>query len=121
MAGGARHCPVGRPPQVGLAQLSSSNNKVSDSSAHTLAVPNVVKRFPDAKVVGPEQAEAKLKHCKALPRGKFDFLTTDAKDLEAVNNILAEEGVFIHNVAGDVVSQASLVVAHKTILECVVR
>jgi len=91
---------------------------VLPSSSHTLSLPNVVKRFPDAKVVGPEQAEAKLKHCKALPRGKFDFLTTDAKDLEAVNNILAEEGVFIHNVAGDVVSQASLVVAHKTILEC---
>ena len=110
---------MGRSPQVGSsAQLTSSNHKVFHSAAHTLSLPNVVKRFPNAKVVGPSQAEAKLQHCKALPRGKFDFLTTDAKDLETVNNMLAEEGVFIHNVAGDVCSQSSLVVAHKTILEC---
>ena len=78
----------------------------------------MVKRFPDAKIVGPGQAEEKLQYCKALPRGKFDFLTTDAKDLEEVNNILAKEGVFFHSVAGDTVTESSLVVAHKTILEC---
>ena len=78
----------------------------------------MIKRFPDAKIVGPEFAEAKLQHCKALPRGKFDFLTTDAKEVEEVNNILANEGVFIHSVAGDACTEASLVVAHKTILEC---
>jgi len=101
-----------------LAERGTVEWVVLPSSAHTLSLPNVIKRFPDAKVVGPEQSEAKLQHCKALPRGKFDFLTTNAKDLEAVNNILAEEGVFIHNVAGDVVAQSNLVVAHKTILEC---
>jgi hypothetical protein len=101
-----------------LAERGTVQWVVLPSSAHTLSLPNVVKRFPDAKVVGPEQAEAKLQHCKALPRGKFDFLTTDATDMEALNNILAEEGVFIHNVAGDVVTQSNVVVAHKTILEC---
>ena len=92
--------------------------KVFPSAAHTLSLPNVVKRFPNAKIVGPEQAEEKLQHCKALPRGKFDFLTTEAKDLKAVNDILVKEGVFFHSVAGDGVGQSSLVVAHKTMLEC---
>ena len=78
----------------------------------------MIKRFPDAKVVGPGQAEEKLQYSKALPRGKFDFLTTDAKDLEAVNNILAKEGVYFHSVAEDAAAQSNLVVAHKTMLEC---
>ena len=91
---------------------------VLPSNAHTLSVPNVVKRFPEAKIVGPEYAEAKLQHSKALPRGKFDFLTTDPKDMEVINEIMNKEGVHFHSVAGDAVTEAALVIAHKTILEC---
>ena len=91
---------------------------VLPSNAHTLSVPNVVKRFPEAKIVGPEYAEAKLQHSKALPRGKFDFLTTDPKDMEVINEIMNKEGVYFHSVAGDAVTEAALVIAHKTILEC---
>ena len=116
MVGRARHRPVDRHPKVGIS--FKVKTKPTPSNSHTLSLPNVIKRFPDAKIVGPEFAEAKLQYCKALPRGKFDFLTTDAKEVEEVNNILANEGVFIHSVAGDACTEASLVVAHKTILEC---
>merc|ERR1719268_97548 len=63
-------------------------------------------------------APAKVQDSKALPRGKFDFLTTDPKDMEVINEIMNKEGVHFHSVAGDAVTEAALVIAHKTILEC---
>ena len=79
------------------------------SGAHTLNLPPIMQRYPTAKVVGPPQAEAKLRFIKAIPWGKnekFDYDSTDATQLASVNAILEPEGVQLHDVAGDVVTNA---------------
>ena len=62
------------------------------SGTHTLNLPSVLERYPEAKVVGPTQAEAKLNHISALPRGKLDFNSTDAEDMANANRSLQAEG-----------------------------
>ena len=80
------------------------------SGMHTLNIGAVIARYPEAKVIGPPQAEAKLNFISALPRGKVDFDSTEANSLAAANAILEPEGLKLHNVAGDVVTNALLAV-----------
>ena len=83
------------------------------SSAHTLNIQPVVQRYPEAKVIGPPSAEAKLNHISALPRGKVDFDSTNADELSRANESLASEGVKLYDVAGDVVTNALVAVYDK--------
>ena len=89
------------------------------SGAHTLNIQPVVERYPEAKVVGPPQAEAKLNHISALPRGKVDYDSTNAEELAMVNELLESEGVKLFDVAGDVVTNALVAVYdEKQLMSC---
>ena len=80
------------------------------SGAHTLNIEPVVQRYPDAKVIGPPQAEAKLNVISALPRGKVDYDSTNSEELAAVNAALEPEGVKLFDIAGDVVTNVVVAV-----------
>ena len=80
------------------------------SGAHTLNIEPVVQRYPDAKVIGPPQAEAKLNVISALPRGKVDYDSTNPEVLAAVNAALEPEGVKLFDIAGDVVTNVVVAV-----------
>ena len=87
------------------------------SSAHTLCIPDVVKSFPKAKIIGSKWSEDKLKHCKAV--GKFDYLATNDEDLNKVNEELKEEGIELFHVKGDIATNAIIgIVDKKVLLEC---
>ena len=89
------------------------------SGAHTLSIGSVVARYPDAKVIGPPQAEAKLNVNSSLPRGKLDYDSTNVDDLAAANAILESEGVKLYDVAGDVVTNALVAVfEEKQLMSC---
>ena len=90
---------------------------VVPSATHTLLLHDAIKAFPNAKIAGPEAAEAKLKHAKACE--KFDYVTTNEEDLKKLRSNLAGEGVDIEEVAGDVASNAVVLFVHKEVLlEC---
>jgi len=100
-----------------LESLGPVQYIVCASSYHTLLIHDAIKAFPDAKVVGPEAAEAKLLGSKAC--GKFDYLTTKPDDLTKLKSALAKEGVEIESITGDVGTNAVVVYAHEEILmEC---
>ena len=92
---------------------------VIGSGCHTLGLQPVIFRYPDAQVIGPPQAEAKLNIIEALPRGKLDYDSTNADQLAQLNSILAPEGVKLMNVDGDVVTNALLVIFEdQHLLQC---
>jgi len=101
-----------------LADLGTVEWIIVPSSAHTLCLPNVLEKFPEAKIAGPSFAELKLQSVNALPRGKFDFVTSREEDVKNINNVLEKEGVSVHSVTGDVAAHSVIVVAHRTLLEC---
>ena len=77
----------------------------------------LLQAFPDAKIVGPEAAEAKLVYAKACK--KFDFVTTREGDMQNLKSTLAEEGAEIEDITGDVGTNAVVVLAHREVLlEC---
>ena len=84
------------------------------SATHTLLLHDAIASFPDAKLVGPEAAEAKLKYAKACE--KFDYVTTDGDDLDELRTTLAKEGVQAGEIAGDVASNAVFLLAHGEVL-----
>ena len=89
------------------------------SGAHTLNIKPVVARYPDAKIIGPPQAEAKLKFIDALPRGNLDFNSTNPDHLAEVNASLESEGMKLFNVAGDVATNALVAVfEEKQLMSC---
>jgi len=88
------------------------------SSYHTLNIRAVAERYPEAKIVGSPEAEDKLKFVNGLVRNKFDYNLTDRDDLEVANAKLAEEGVQLHYVEGDVACDAVVAIAHNIALEC---
>ena len=89
------------------------------SGAHTLNLQPVVERYPEAKIIGPPQAEAKLNQISALPRGKLDYDSTNTAELDAANVSLEEEGIKLFNVAGDVCTNALLAVfEEKQLMSC---
>merc|ERR1719167_75686 len=73
---------------------------VIGSSFHTLSLPNVLARYPEAKVIGAPQAEDKLNYINALVRGKFDFNASNKEELAAANKELEEEEVKLFFVYG---------------------
>ncbi|XP_023344609.1 uncharacterized protein LOC111713869 [Eurytemora carolleeae] len=90
---------------------------VLGSSAHTLQVQDVMKRFPDATLVGSKDAWLKLKTVKNMNKENLDFDYTKENDLDRLNKLLSEEGVKFHYINGDCATSALVVVAHKTALE----
>ena len=80
------------------------------SGCHTLNIQAVVARYPEAKIIGPPQAEAKLHFINALPRGKLDYDSTNPDDLALVNTSLESEGVKLYDVAGDVATNALIAI-----------
>ena len=56
------------------------------SATHTLLLHDAARAFPDAKLVGPEAAEAKLRCAKACD--KFDYVTTNGEQLNKLNQDL---------------------------------
>ena len=89
------------------------------SGWHTLNIKPAVSRYPEAKVIGPPQAEAKLQFISALPRGKLDFDSTNCDDLVAANALLKPEGMELFNVEGDVVMNALVAIFdEKQLFSC---
>ena len=87
------------------------------SSAHTLCVPDAVKAFPDARIVGPKAAEEKLRYIGVLE--KFDLLTDTKKDLDELNKELYGDGVELFNIEGDIACSSIICLVEKEVLlEC---
>ena len=84
------------------------------SGAHTLNLKSVIARYPDAKVIGPPQAEDKLKFVSALPRGKVDFDSTKPDHLSAANALLEPEGVTLFDITGDKIANALVAVFEES-------
>jgi len=91
---------------------------VLGSSAHTLQLPNILKRFPDASYVSSKDAWLKLqKFPEGISKDTADYEYTDPTQLKKLNKLLENEGVEFHYVDGDIASHALIAVAHKTALE----
>merc|ERR1719285_587930 len=99
-----------------LESLGSVDWLVVASSFHTLYLPSVLARYPQAKVIGAQQAEDKLNYVGALVRKRFDFNMSKEGDLEKVNKILEPEGVKLFSIEGDVCTNAILAIAHGVLL-----
>lgn len=114
------YAPVAIRPEVDFGEWLDALGKVEwvvvPSAAHTLNMKATVERYPSAKIIGPEAAEAKVKLVTKLPRENFDFLSTNADELKRVNAMLSGEGCEIYNVDGDTI-HAVLVRCHNTILD----
>ena len=103
---------------VWLEQLGKVAWVVVASSYHTLFLPSILARFPEARVVAAPQAQDKLNHVKALVRGKVDYDSTCEEEMGQANRQLEEEGVRLFNVKGDVMTNVILAVAHGVLLTC---
>ena len=100
-----------------LESLGPVQYLVAVSSTHTLCLPDAIKAFPDAKVVGPKQAEEKMKYINVLE--KFDYVTDHKHSLKQLNVALANEGVELFDLEGDRLCNSVLgVVDKKILLEC---
>ena len=91
---------------------------VAPSSEHNLQLPAVIKKYPNAKVVGTELNEKKLQCIGALPRGKIDYDYTKKEDLQKLNEIMKAEGVEMTHIDGDCCTNALFLVAHRVMMEC---
>jgi len=108
--------------EAGFAEWLNSLGKVEylvvASSFHTLSLPAVLARYPEAVVIGAPQAEAKLNHVNALVRKQLDYNSFDSESLQNVNSTLEKEGVKIVPVPGDLLTNVTMVIAHGFILTC---
>ena len=116
------YAPVRIRQEVGLGDWLASLGPVEwivvASSYHTLNIQAAAQQYPDAKIVGAPAAEAKLQFVNALVRNKFDVDITNPSELQATNSVLEKEGVKLHYVDGDVVTDSILAIAHNVALEC---
>ena len=101
-----------------LEQLGNIGWIVAPSSEHTLQLPAINQKFPDAKIIGSTTAEKKLNYVNALPRKEFDFNYTSDNDLKEANEILKKEGVELFYIKGDVFTHSLFAIAHNVALEC---
>jgi len=101
-----------------LASLGPVEWIVVASSYHTLNIQAAAQQYPEAKIVGAPAAEAKLQFVNALVRYKFDVDITNQSELQTANSVLEKEGVKLHYVDGDVVTDSILAIAHNVALEC---
>ena len=89
------------------------------ANSHTLYIRLALERYPEAKVVGPELAEKKLKLVMgALPHGGFDYLSTKADSVEAANKLLSDQNVELFPIVGDVALNAMVVRVGESVLSC---
>ena len=88
------------------------------SSEHNTHVPSVLKRYPNAKVIGSKVSEQKLSSINALPRKILDYEYSDEKSLESVNQLLMKNGVELFYISGDIATHSVFCIAHGTGLEC---
>mmetsp|Transcript_24939 Transcript_24939/g.46146 ORF Transcript_24939/g.46146 Transcript_24939/m.46146 type:complete len:409 (-) Transcript_24939:150-1376(-) len=102
-----------------LAELGPVEWIVLGSSAHTTNIKRVAEQYPQAKIVGSEGAERKLR-AAGMSRS-FDYYTsepaTSPRSIAAANAELHGQGAEIISIDGDVVTNAILVLAHKQLLE----
>jgi len=92
---------------------------VVGSSSHTLQLPGVITKFPDANYVVPMNAWDKLKNLKELNLKTYpEYDYTNPEELANLNTLLANEGVSMHHVNGDTITETLVVNAHGTALEC---
>jgi len=91
---------------------------VLGTSAHSLQLPAVMKKYPEATYIASKDSWQKLVHFKGWKKQKADFEYDNPEDLERLNNLLSEEGIKFHFVKGDCCTQACIPIAHKTALEC---
>ena len=91
---------------------------VIPSSEHNLQLPGIIRKYPEAKIIGSKTSEKKLNFVSALPRGKLDYDYTDVEDLAELNSQLSPEGMSLHYIAGDCATNSLFCVAHRVALEC---
>jgi len=101
-----------------LKNLGTVEWIVAPSSEHTLQLPSIIKKFPNAKVIGSKNAEKKLNYVNALERKQVDYDYTDENELREVNKMLKKEGVQFFYICGDVVTHSLFSIAHNVALEC---
>jgi hypothetical protein len=116
------YCPVRVRDETGFAEWLEGIGPVKwvvvGSSAHTLMIPSVIKRYPEATYISSKDAWDKLAFMDGWPKKKADFEYDNEEDLERLNNLLCEEGIQFHFVKGDNATMTVLPIAHKAALEC---
>jgi len=90
---------------------------VLGSSEHTLQLPDVLAKFPSAKIVASTTAGRKLAWVGALPKDRLDFDYTKPPLLAEANKLLREEGVQLEYVQGDCVTHSLFLLAHGVLCE----
>ena len=90
---------------------------VLGSSEHTLQLPDVLAKFPSAKIVASTTAGRKLAWVGALPKDRLDFDYTKPLLLAEANKLLSEEGVQLEYVQGDCVTHSLFLLAHGVLCE----
>ena len=90
---------------------------VVGSSEHTLQLPDVLAKFPSAKIVASTTAGRKLSWVGALPKDRLDFDYTKPPLLAEANRLLKEEGVQLEYVQGDCVTHSLFLLAHGVLCE----
>jgi len=116
------YCPVQIREETGFVKwLESLGGPVKwiviGSAAHTLMLPSIIKRYPDAAYITSAEAWNKLKAMKDFPKDKPEFEYTNKADLDRLNDLLVDEGVKFHFIEGDKAASALVAIAHKTALE----
>ena len=79
-----------------------------------MSLPDAFAAFPNAKIIGAEFSQEKLKFAKAVE--KYHFLSTDSNDLAKANELLKDEGIEVINVDGDVCAHAILCIVDNSII-----
>lgn len=101
-----------------LDKLGNVEWIVIASSEHNLNIPSVLKRYPNAKVIGSKVSELKLNIIEALPKKRLYYDYSNEEALAAANEVLKENGVELFYISGDIATHAVFCVAHGTGLEC---
>lgn len=116
------YCPVRVRDETGFAEWLEGIGPVKwvvvGSSAHTLMIPSIMQRYPEAVYISAKDAWDKLSFMDGWPKKKADFEYDNVEDLERLNNLLSEEGIQFHFVAGDNTTMSVVPIAHKAALEC---
>jgi len=116
------YCPVRVRDETGFAEWLEGIGPVKwivvGSSAHTLMIPSIMKRYPDATYISSKDAWSKLASMDGWPKKKADFEYDNIEDLERLNTLLSEEGIKFHYLKGDNATMAVMPIAHKAALEC---
>lgn len=89
---------------------------VLGSSAHTLFIPSVYERYPNANYISSGVAWSKLNKFPSIKTAP-DFDYTQRSQLDSLNHLLKDEGVQFHFIEGDACTLALIPIAHRTALE----